>query len=531
MNDESDSIVVEKDEDVSDDAKSEFMKESEEKTRNNDGSDGSASNPETRIHDQRSGIDTSESPSTGVSDSNDKDVSAENEPSVSRSPRTREFDSPPSDQRRLSEQQQGEEGTLQKQWKELMEKRRRKHEEQVLLPVNQVNHYPDPSMEQEIMDRIQRLDVSLDFADDFVRDILTRHYNITSLAGLMEYYDRKQSESSGSHAHGRRLGDTYRESLITTNLLLTKLFGMGNRKVPAHMPHLINKYIMSELEMKLPVKFNETIRHKFRDGSDLQYAFLYFHYLFSKSKLDAVRNIEYVWETIIDTDGNGVLNANEFDTLCHIVFDRDVTLSYKKDLLQCISPHWNISHIEWISKGSVWSGEAAHFNITLNDIRKCDRVVNSLVGRFDAPVKMQMDNDVQVAFQMTDDNYENTLRQLDSVRMRKSKFVCINDDIHNPTPELDKAIRDFYESFFPLPSQFEKNWRYERLKIRVKQWIPLVHGWSIVHSDDIFKSIIFFLCAALIITIIFSDSKSSSSKDKKNKNEKSKQPVSCEKND
>ena len=50
--------------------------------------------------------------------------------------------------------------------------------------------------------------------------------------------------------------------------------------------------------------------------------------------------------------------------------------------------------------------------------------------------------------------------QLDSVRARKSKYVCINDNIQNKTDELDRIIHDFYESFFPYPCQFEKGWSW-----------------------------------------------------------------------
>ena len=56
---------------------------------------------------------------------------------------------------------------------------------------------------------------------------------------------------------------------------------------------------------------------------------------------------------------------------------------------------------------------------------------------------------------MIGDNYTHTLFQLDSIRARKSKFVCVNDNMKRPTRELEVALREFYEAFFPYPSQFE----------------------------------------------------------------------------
>ena len=66
-----------------------------------------------------------------------------------------------------------------------------------------------------------------------------------------------------------------------------------------------------------------------------------------------------------------------------------------------------------------------------------------------------MGSDKAVAFEMITDNVTTTRSQLDSIRMRKSKFVCVSDNLENPTPELQRLLRDFFESFFPFPSPFE----------------------------------------------------------------------------
>ena len=61
----------------------------------------------------------------------------------------------------------------------------------------------------------------------------------------------------------------------------------------------------------------------------------------------------------------------------------------------------------------------------------------------------------EVAFEMITEDYNKTMEQLDSIRARKSKFVCVNDDMTNPSPELLQELENFYLSFFPAPSQFE----------------------------------------------------------------------------
>ena len=49
---------------------------------------------------------------------------------------------------------------------------------------------------------------------------------------------------------GRRLLDTFADSLRYVNLIYTREYGRQARKVPAHMPHMINKEIMTELQAK-----------------------------------------------------------------------------------------------------------------------------------------------------------------------------------------------------------------------------------------------------------------------------------------
>jgi hypothetical protein len=61
----------------------------------------------------------------------------------------------------------------------------------------------------------------------------------------------------------------------------------------------------------------------------------------------------------------------------------------------------------------------------------------------------------EVAFEMVRDDYNRTLSQLDSIRARRPKFVCINDDMQAAPQAVVAALRSFYTSYFPLPSQFE----------------------------------------------------------------------------
>lgn len=48
----------------------------------------------------------------------------------------------------------------------------------------------------------------------------------------------------------KRKHDTFAESLLYVNRIFNKIYGYRVRKVPAHMPHLIDKSIMNELQKR-----------------------------------------------------------------------------------------------------------------------------------------------------------------------------------------------------------------------------------------------------------------------------------------
>lgn len=47
---------------------------------------------------------------------------------------------------------------------------------------------------------------------------------------------------------GRQLKDTFADSLRYVNKILNSKFGFTSRKVPAHMPHMIDRLVMEELQ-------------------------------------------------------------------------------------------------------------------------------------------------------------------------------------------------------------------------------------------------------------------------------------------
>jgi hypothetical protein len=60
-----------------------------------------------------------------------------------------------------------------------------------------------------------------------------------------------------------------------------------------------------------------------------------------------------------------------------------------------------------------------------------------------------------VAFEMITENITKIKMQLDGIRSRYVKFICVNDNLITVSPEIEKLVSDFYQSYFPHPSKFE----------------------------------------------------------------------------
>ena len=56
---------------------------------------------------------------------------------------------------------------------------------------------------------------------------------------------------------------------------------------------------------------------------------------------------------------------------------------------------------------------------------------------------------------MITDNFNETMNKLDSIRARRTKFICINDDMHDAGPDLLQLLQDFFQSYYPIPSPVE----------------------------------------------------------------------------
>ncbi|TKC33687.1 hypothetical protein EI555_012592, partial [Monodon monoceros] len=227
---------------------------------------------------------------------------------------------------------------------------------------------------------------------------------------------------------GRQLKDTFADSLRYVNKILNSKFGFTSRKVPAHMPHMIDRIVMQELQDMFPEEFDKTSFHKVRHSEDMQFAFSYFYYLMS-----AVQplNISQVFDEV-DTDQSGVLSDREIRTLATRIHDLPLSLQDLTGLEHVLINCSKMLPANITQLNNIPPTQEAYYDPNLPPVTK------SLVTNC-KPVT---------------DRIHKAYKDKNKYR----KFVCLNDNIdhnHKDAQTVKAVLRDFYESVFPIPSQFE----------------------------------------------------------------------------
>lgn len=281
---------------------------------------------------------------------------------------------------------------------------------------------------------------------------------------LLDEEERLQRELlyvADGAATGRRLQDTFADSLRYVNKLLNSQFGFTSRKVPAHMPHMIDRLIMQELQDMFPEEFDKTSGHRVRHSEDMQFAFSYFYFLMSAQQQ---LNISDVFDEI-DTDHSGILSDREIRTLATRIHELPLSLQDLTSLEQMLINCSKTLPTNLTQPHGVKPTQEAYYDPSMPPVTKglvlhCKPITERIHKAFrdQNKYKFEIMGEEEIAFKMVRTNVSHVVGQLDDIRKNPRKFVCLNDNIdhsHKDAATVKAVLRDFYESMFPLPSQFE----------------------------------------------------------------------------
>ncbi|XP_041472270.1 N-acetylglucosamine-1-phosphotransferase subunits alpha/beta-like isoform X1 [Lytechinus variegatus] len=282
--------------------------------------------------------------------------------------------------------------------------------------------------------------------------------SFNNLTKLLEQQDRMEQYSAQSGTQ-RRLLDTFGDSLRHVNKLFNKKFGYQARKVPAHMPHMVDVGIMNDLQAEFEEEYDITSSHRLRHSRDMQHAFSYFYYLMGTPK---IVNVTEVFDEF-DTDGSGVLSDREIRTLATRLYELPLDLktltSLEGMIIHCAV---NVStKLIAPAEGAIEKYyEEKMPQVTKDLLMHCPPLIEKMQGSVKGQTmyKYEIMGEEEIAFKMIQTNVSQVIGQLDDIRKHPKKFVCLNDNIDHKSSDaymVKAVLQDFYESLFPVVSQFE----------------------------------------------------------------------------
>ncbi|KAG8439446.1 hypothetical protein GDO86_005598 [Hymenochirus boettgeri] len=290
---------------------------------------------------------------------------------------------------------------------------------------------------------------------------------------------REMSYNTNGKQTGRKLQDTFADSLRHVNKLLNSKFGFASRKVPAHMPHMIDRIVMQELQDLYPEAFDKTSGHKVRHSEDMQFAFSFFYYLMSAIQS---LNISNVFDEV-DTDGSSVLSDREIRTLATRVHQLPLSLQDLTSLEHMLINCSKTIQLNNSDNSIASTTQESYYDPNLPPVTKalvinCKPVTDLIRKTYKDKNKYRFEimGEEDIAFKMIRTNVSHVVGQLDDIRKNPRKFICLNDNInhnHKDAQTVKAVLRDFYESMFPIPSQFELPREYRNRFLHMKE----LHEW------------------------------------------------------
>ncbi|KAG7401512.1 hypothetical protein PHYBOEH_000570 [Phytophthora boehmeriae] len=134
----------------------------------------------------------------------------------------------------------------------------------------------------------------------------------------------------------------------------------------------------------------------------------------------------------------------------------------QKSIIREIKDHWTTEpekreKVREIptAEGTVRLSETLTPYITLENLQRCPSVADALVRNVRYESKVELMSEKEVTFHMLSDNYKFAWKQMMGTRARRTKFVCINDDMKYPSTSVSQILHELFLSIWPKRSQFE----------------------------------------------------------------------------
>jgi len=294
-----------------------------------------------------------------------------------------------------------------------------------------------------------------------------------------QVHKSKNPYETNNLAGKRRLLDTYADSLRHVSRVYNRAYGYTARRVPGHMPHMINRNIAASMQEKFVEEWDMTSAHRMRRPDDMQFAFSYFYFLMSEPLNSSIDNLFGE----IDVDKSGVLSDREIRILATRLYDLPIDLQTVEGLERTIINCSKQNATSLLSAEPNANQPEVYYDkrmpqVTLELVKACPVLADAFQKQLKSRTKYEFEvvGEDDIIFKMLNANVTRVVALLDEVRQKPQKFICLNDNIdyeQSSAKTVKVVLRDFYESFFPKPSRFELPLEYRNRYLHMDE----LQGW------------------------------------------------------
>jgi UDP-N-acetylglucosamine-lysosomal-enzyme len=224
---------------------------------------------------------------------------------------------------------------------------------------------------------------------------------------------------------------------------------------------------MNDLQSKFKTEFEETSSNKMRNSKDMQFAFSY--YYFVMNELEEFNASKLFDE--IDLNKNNLLDESEIIILNLKLSSHDFSLQSSSSISSMYTIEANF--LRNLNECRKLFNQSENSLINKSQFLNCSNLVEFMKMKFwhltdkisklegkRQKYKFEETNDSEVKFIMIGGDPLNIEIKLNNLIRKPQKFICLNDNIDyklfNEAVELRRLLKNYYNSLYPLKSQFEK---------------------------------------------------------------------------
>lgn len=169
-----------------------------------------------------------------------------------------------------------------------------------------------------------------------------------------------------------------------------------------------------------------------------------------------------IWNEYLDTNHDGILDENEIITLASIAHGDSPPKKYIEKVESCLRDKERVTSVaeHFNAQGKVKTVHSLEKHIQYQDLEKCPDIVAKLIANARQTANFELMTEDEITFHMLSDQYHYAWKQLQGTRAKRTKFVCINDDMKYPTSRIKNILRDLFIAFWPKRSAFELPYHY-----------------------------------------------------------------------